>query len=257
MTTTQQLPLAWITGGASGIGLSTARALGRQGFKVAISGRSVEKVNTAVATLQADGLTAIGLPLDVGDGPAVEQAGAGLIAEHGPVSVLVAAAGTNVPQRYWRDLKAADFASVNATNLNGVVNTICAVLPGMREQGQGTVIVISSWAGWRFLPFTGAAYGATKQALAPVVESLNDQEGPNGIRATVVCPGEVATLFLRSRPSPPPEADIAQMLIPEDVADAIAYVVAAPGRVCINELVISPTVNRIYTGAPDLTGNRG
>jgi NAD(P)-dependent dehydrogenase (short-subunit alcohol dehydrogenase family) len=61
------------------------------------------------------------------------------------------------------------------------------------------VIVISSWAGWRFTSFTGAAYGASKMGLAPWRESLDDQEGRHGIRATLVCPGEVATPILRSR----------------------------------------------------------
>ena len=58
--------------------------------------------------------------------------------------------------------------------------------------------------------------------------------------------------ILRSRPSPPPDADMARMLKPEDVGDAIAYIVNAPAHVCINELVISPTWNRIYIGADDL-----
>ncbi len=252
----QKSKLAWITGGASGIGLSTARSLGRHGYRVVISGRSASKVEAACAALSAEGISAIALPLDVGDEGQVTRAGAELIAEHGPVGVLVAAAGRNVPNRYWRNMKAADFAAVSSTNLNGVVNVICAVLPGMREQGEGSVIVVSSWAGWRFAAFTGAAYGATKHGLSPIVESLNEQEGSHGIRATVVCPGEVATPILRSRPTPPSEEDIKLMLTPEDIADAIAYVVQAPGRVCINELVISPTVNRIYRGASDLRGSQ-
>lgn len=257
MSNTNRARLAWISGGASGIGLASAHALGKQGFRVAISGRNTAKLEAAVTELTAQGIAAIGLPLDVADEGAVAVTATTLIAEHGPVEVLVAAAGINVPNRFWRDLTATDFAKVTATNLNGVANMVCAVLPGMREAGIGTVVVVSSWAGWRFLPFTGAAYGATKQGLAPLVESLNDQEGPNGIRATVICPGEVATPILRTRPSPPPEADIATMLKPQDVASAVIYVAMAPRHVCINELVISPTANRIYTGADDLTGNRG
>ena len=112
--------------------------------------------------------------------------------------------------------------------------------------------MVSSWAGWRYLTFTGAAYGASKQGLAPLVESLNDQEGVHGIRASLVCPGEVATPILRTRPKPPPQEDMDRMLKPEDVGDAIRYVITAPPHVCLNEIVIAPTYNRIYTGAPDL-----
>jgi len=106
--------------------------------------------------------------------------------------------------------------------------------------------------GASILGFTGAAYGATKTGLAPLVESINDQEGRHGIRATLVCPGEVATPILRTRPVPPSEEEMARMLRPDDVADAIAYVVQAPAHVCLNEVVISPTWNRIYIGADDL-----
>lgn len=257
MSNKQGRPLAWITGGASGIGLRTAHQLAGKGYRIVISGRSAEKVASACNDLAAAGHEALALPLDVGDEPAVTSAAANLIAEHGTISVLVAAAGSNVPNRYWRNMSARDFGSVVTTNLNGVVNAISAVLPGMREQRQGTIVVISSWAGWQFTAFTGAAYGASKHALAPVVESINEQEGKHGIRATVLCPGEVATPILGTRPTPPSEAEMAQMLTPDDVAEAITYIVEAPRRVCINELVISPTVNRIYTGADDLKGSQG
>ncbi|MEZ5657924.1 MAG: SDR family NAD(P)-dependent oxidoreductase [Burkholderiaceae bacterium] len=253
---TSRSGLAWVTGGATGIGLAAARALGRAGYAVAISGRRQDKIDEALAQLQAEGVSASGIALDVADAQAVERAAQQLQDAHGAIDVLVASAGTNVPKRYWRDLKAEDFARVSRINLEGVANGVCAVLPGMRAAGTGTIIVVSSWAGWRYLTFTGAAYGATKMGLGPLVESINDQEGSHGIRATMVCPGEVATPILRARPSPPPEEDIARMLKPEDVGDAIAYIAKAPAHVCINELVISPTWNRIYLGAPDLVPAR-
>lgn len=248
--------LAWVTGGGSGIGLASAYALGELGYRVIVSGRTANKLNHAVKELKAAGVEAWAAVLDVSDDQAVEACGAKLIAEYGPVSALVASAGTNVPNRFWRDLTAADFTRVSAINLNGVASAVCAVLPGMRAQGSGSIVVISSWAGWRFSAFTGAAYSASKHGLSPLVESLNEQEGGNGIRATLICPGEVATPILKTRPKPPSDDDIAKMLTPQDLGDAVRYVVGAPARVCINELVISPSVNRIYTGADDLQASR-
>jgi len=248
--------LAWITGGATGIGFASARALGAAGFNVVISGRRAEELDKALATLAASGVTAQSKPLDVSDAAAVQAVADAILAEHGRIDALVLSAGTNIPNRAWKKLTPEAFARVSAINLNGVAYCVSAVLPAMRKAASGTIVVVSSWGGWRFLPFTGAAYGATKMGLAPLVESINYEECHHGIRASLVCPGEVATPILRSRPLPPPEEDIARMLQPEDVGSAIAYAVTAPPRVCINELVIAPSWNRIYLGADDLATKR-
>ena len=248
--------VAWITGGATGIGLAAAQALGAAGYKVVISGRRAEELAKAVKTLTASGVQAKARPLDVSDAGAVKSVAEAILADHGRIDALVLSAGTNVANRAWKNLTAESFSKVSAINLNGVAYCVAAALPAMRKAGAGTIVVVSSWAGWRFLPFTGAAYGASKMGLAPLVESINYEEGHLGIRATLVCPGEVATPILRSRPVPPPEADIARMLQPEDVGSAIAYAVTAPPRVCINELVIGPSWNRIYIGAEDLAARR-
>jgi NADP-dependent 3-hydroxy acid dehydrogenase YdfG len=250
--TTSDRPLAWITGGATGIGLESARRLARAGYRVAISGRRDSELAKAIETLAAEGADdAIAAPLDVSDADAVGRVAASL-ATSNRIEVLVCSAGINVPNRRWKDLDAAGFARVCRINLEGVASCIAAVLPGMRERSGGTVVVIGSWAGWRFTHFTGAAYGATKTGLTSIVESLNYEEGRHGVRASLVCPGEVATPILRSRPVPPSEEEIARMLLPEDVAAAVHYAVTAPTRVCINEIVVSPSWNRMYIGGEDL-----
>lgn len=252
MGNTNTKKVAWITGGGTGIGLATAQRLAGQGWHLAVSGRREAELKAACDAIAKAGGSAEAVPLDVSDAAAVTGAAEGILARNGRIDALVCSAGTNVPNRYWKDLTPEAFAKVSAINLNGVAFCVGAVLPAMRAAGGGSIVVVSSWAGWRYLPFTGAAYGATKQGLSPLVESINDQEGGNGIRATHVCPGEVATPILRSRPVPPPEEDIARMLKPEDVGDAIAYAVNAPAHVCLNEIVIGPTWNRIYRGAEDL-----
>jgi len=245
-------PVSWITGGASGIGLATARALGHAGHRVVISGRRQSELDRALDLLRAERIDARSIALDVGEASAVAEAARSIAGHEGRIDALVCSAGTNVPNRYWKTLDAEAFARVTQINLNGVAFCVTAVLGLMRQQGYGTIVVVSSWAGWRYTSFTGAAYGASKQALAPLVESINDQEGASGVRASLVCPGEVATPILRSRPVPPSEEDLQRMLRADDVGSAIAYAVQAPAHVCLNEIVISPTYNRIYTGAPDL-----
>ena len=252
MSATFEGQVAWVTGGGTGIGLEAARRLAREGAQVVLSGRREVELAAAVEAIAAEGGRAQAMPLDVSDAAAVSGAAQAILAGHGRIDLLVCSAGVNVPNRYWSALTPEAFAKVTTINLDGVAFCVMAVLPAMRAAGAGTIVVVSSWAGWRFLPFTGAAYGATKMGLAPLVESLNDQEGRHGVRATLVCPGEVATPILRNRPLPPPEEDIARMLKPEDVADAVVYAAGAPAHVCLNEIVISPRWNRIYLGADDL-----
>lgn len=245
-------PLAWITGGATGIGFETARLLAGKGYRIAISGRRAGELEAAATRLKEGNNAAIEtVPLDVADASAVAEAARG-ISRAGAPDVLVLSAGINLPRRHWRDLDADSFSRISRVNLEGVASCITAVLAGMRERGSGSIAVIGSWAGWRFTDFTGPAYSATKFALASVVESLNSQEGVNGIRATLVCPGEVATPILRNRPVPPSDEEIARMLKPEDVAAGVVYAVTAPDHVCINELVISPRWNRMYVGGEDI-----
>lgn len=244
--------VAWVTGGATGIGLESARALAAAGAVVVVSGRRQAELDAAVAALVAAGGRASAIALDVADASAVSAAAASIVSAHGGIDILVCSAGTNVRNRFWKDLTPEAFATVTAVNLDGVAFCVTAALPAMRAKGRGSIAIVSSWAGWRYLPFAGAAYCASKQAISPMVESLNDQEGPNGIRATMICPGEVATPILRTRPIPPSDEEMARMLKPEDVAQAIVYAVSAPAHVCLNEIVISPTWNRIYVGGEDL-----
>jgi NADP-dependent 3-hydroxy acid dehydrogenase YdfG len=244
--------LAWVTGGGTGIGRATAEWLARAGATVAISGRRADELERTADALRAQGLRVEPVRADVSDAASVADAHAALSGRHGPVSVLVCAAGTNVPNRSWGKLTPEGFAKVTQINLAGVANSVHAVLPGMRAAGGGTVVVVSSFAGWAYRDFPGVAYSASKAALDPLVQSLNDEEGRNGIRACHFCPGEVATPILKSRPVPPSEEEEARMLRPEDVADAIGFVVTAPAHVCLAEVVIAPTWNRFYIGGEDL-----
>ena len=251
-TAASSRPLAWVTGGATGIGFEAARLLAGKGYRIAISGRRIAELEAAAERLRAaDDAEIEAAPLDVADAEAVAEV-AGRISARGAPEVLVLAAGINLPKRHWRDLDAAAFAKISHVNLEGVAACITSVLPGMRERGSGSIAVIGSWAGWRFADFPGPAYSATKFALAPVCESLNCQEGVNGIRATLVCPGEVETPILRNRPIPPSDEEMARMLRPEDVAASVVHAVTAPAHVCINELVISPRWNRMYLGGEDI-----
>ena len=92
----------------------------------------------------------------------------------------------------------------------------------------------------------GTAYSASKHALNALCATINMEECSNYIRATAVCPGEVATDILYERPNPPSEEDRAKMLQSEDLGEVCAFLAQLPPHVCINDLLISPTWNRGY-----------
>jgi NAD(P)-dependent dehydrogenase (short-subunit alcohol dehydrogenase family) len=244
--------IAWITGGATGVGRQTAQRLARDGARVAISGRREAELHQAVEQLQADGYDAQAFALDVADAEAVAATADQIAGQMGPVDLLVCSAGLNVRQRYWQDLAAVDFAKVTRVNLEGVANCVVAVLSGMRARRRGTIVVVSSWAGRHYLPFAGAAYNASKQGLAGLVDSLNFENGRYGVRACAIEPGEIATPILLTRPVPPSAEEMARMLTADDVAEAIGWVVGLPPHVCIKEVLLSPTCNRIHVGGEDL-----
>ncbi len=244
--------IAWITGGGSGIGEAGAIALAEAGATVIVSGRDDTKLGGVVAKINAGGNKAEALALDITNRAEVARAGEALIARHGGIHILVNSAGVNLPNRRWKNLTADSFDRIVATNLNGTFYAIEAVLPKMREQRDGCIINVASWAGRFHAYLTGPAYNASKFAVVELTMALNDDEGPNGIRACALCPGEVATPLVAKRPIPPPPEDVARMLKPEDLGRAIRFIAEMPPHVTINELVISPAYNRIMVGGPDI-----
>ncbi|MGL3200094.1 MULTISPECIES: SDR family NAD(P)-dependent oxidoreductase [Curtobacterium] len=233
----------WITGGGSGMGAAVAERAARDGWTVVLSGRRSDRLDTVAENVRAAGGSADVMPLDTADVEAVAAARDTLLARHGRLDGLVLAAGLNAPERRWDDQSMADFRAIVDTNLTGVVAVVDAALPSLRAAG-GTVVVVSSYAGWSFQPGAGVAYSASKTALASVVRTLNQQGAEHGVRATHLCPGDVATDFLDRRPVVPDAAARAVMLQPEDVARAVSFVLEAPSHVRVDELVISPVAQR-------------
>jgi len=241
--------VAWITGGGSGIGLAGALELAQAGAHVVISGRTVRTNEAALAEIQRQG-SAEAILLDVSDKKAVAATAADIERRHGRIDILVNSAGTNIGggKRNLATMTLEGWDEVVAANLSGLFYCCHAVIPGMRARRDGLIINVSSWAGRYASQLTGPAYNATKRAVIAVTESINIEECRNGIRATSILPGEVATPIMEKRPVPPSPEERARMAQPEDLGAAILFVARLPARTCVNELIISPTWNRFYTG---------
>jgi NADP-dependent 3-hydroxy acid dehydrogenase YdfG len=236
-----------VTGGGSGIGQATATALARAGAAVAVVGRRPEPLDEVVTGLTEEGLTAVALPGDVTDPAVAEELVAGLLERWGRVDVLVNSAGTNVPRRDLASLSVTDWNAILQSNLTGTFLVTHAVLPAMRKQRSGTVVNVSSIAGYRAMELTGPAYNAAKAGVNAFTESINLADRRHGIRACAICPGEVATPFLAMRPHPPSAEARATMLQPEDVAAAALFVATLPQRVNVELLTMYPIEQRDWS----------
>ena len=247
--------VAWVTGGGSGIGLSGAIELAKAGCRVVVSGRDAAKLEVAVASAEARGAprgSIAAAPLDVADAAAVARVATAIQDRYDRVDILVNSAGVNYAKRFWNDTDSATFDGVVAINLNGAAACTLAVLKGMQQRRQGTVINVASFAGWYLGYLTGPAYTASKAAMIALSHSFNIEECVNGLRATALCPGEAATPILKNRPVEPSAEEKARMLQEDDLGRTIRFIAEMPAHVCINELVITPVWNRLYVGGDDL-----
>ena len=238
--------VAWITGAGSGIGLAGAQALAQAGVLVVLSGRRAEMLTAAADQINAAGGQAEVAVLDVADAAAVQVVAAGILVRHGRIDILLNSAGLNTPNRFWKNQTVDGWRTVIGANLDGTFHTVFAVLPAMRAQQGGLVINVSSWAGVHHPKLTGAAYNGSKHAVTALTETINMEECSNGIRACAICPAEVATPIMDRRPVPPSALDRSRMLQPEDLGATIRFIAELPAHACINQLIISPTWNRMY-----------
>jgi NADP-dependent 3-hydroxy acid dehydrogenase YdfG len=242
--------VAWVTGGGSGIGEAGAESLAADGWSVVVSGRRKEALDAVVANISKAGGTAEAIALDVSKAADVNKSAAQILARHGRIDLLVNSAGINVPKRSWADMELEGWDRLVEINLNGVLYCMRAVLPAMRAQQDGCIINVASWAGRHVSKMPGPAYTTTKHAVLALTHSFNMDECANGLRACCLSPGEVATPILKLRPVVPSAEEQARMLQPEDLGRTIAFVASMPPRVCMNEILISPTWNRGFLQTP-------
>lgn len=233
--------VAIVTGAGSGMGRAIARMLGGLGFKVALVGRRAAMIEETATGLSGEYLVQVA---DLSDPEQCNAMVAAVVERWGRIDVLVNNAGVNRKRRAYADTEREDWDAVLRTNLDGVFFCTRAALATMRAEGGGQVINISSGAGRRPSPISGVAYSAAKHGVHVLTFMLNDEEWRNGIRATVIAPGEVATPIMEQRPEVPPRETWKDMLQPEDIAEAVRYVVTLPKRVLVDELSIRPSVRR-------------
>ncbi len=240
--------VAWITGAGTGIGEAGAVKLAEAGCKIVLSGRRPEPLESVRQQVEAAGAEVMVEALDVSNNDDVVAVVGRIQERFGRINIGVFSAGINVKDRNWPVVTPELWDQVIGIDLDGAFYCCSAVLPIMREQGGGLIINISSMAAKGVSPLTGPAYTAAKHAMNAMTASLLVEERNNGIRATAICPGEVATPILDNRPVPVSAEDQARILQSEDLGELILFVAQQPPSVTLNEVLITPTYNRFAAG---------
>jgi NADP-dependent 3-hydroxy acid dehydrogenase YdfG len=239
--------VAWVHGAYGAVGQAIAQELVRGGAHVVLSGRNPEAL--AEATRQSgDARQAEALALDITQPHEVQAAADQIEARLGHIDILVNSAGVNPSRRHFRDLSIEDWKNTVDVNLSGMFYTCQASLRGMRQRKDGVIINISSWTGRFAAYFSGPAYASTKRATLALTEAINLEDCIHGIRATSIAPAGIDTPLLNKRAKPPTPEVRAALLKPQDIAEMTRYIAGLPPHVCLNEILMSPTLNSNYLG---------
>ncbi|HCU73316.1 MAG: hypothetical protein CL790_01420 [Chloroflexi bacterium] len=238
MTHTHRGQRAAVYGASSGMGRETALALARAGADVAVLARDFDALTVVAAEIKTMGRRAVPIAVDVKDSKAARDSVSNIVDVLRGIDILVYATGWNIPKRALEVLSASDWELMQRTNLWGLYDVTQAALPTLRECS-ARLVVISS-AAVQIPDVSGVAYQSTKHAEAGFVHGLMREEAEHGIRATVLFPGLTETPMLGRRPSPTPQAIVAQALQPVDVADTVVFVTSLPSRAYVPELMLLP-----------------
>lgn len=181
--------LIWITGASSGIGAALAHELASRGARLILSARRGERLQEVAGRLEGSEHRL--MPLDVADHEAVRSVAERVVSVNGPPTMAVFNAG--IGQRSLaRDTNLAVDRRLMDTNYFGTIALAKALLPGMRQAGEGRFVVVSSLVGRIGSPLR-SGYAASKHALHGFFESLRAEEHDSGLRVTLVCPGFIRT----------------------------------------------------------------
>lgn len=234
-------PLIIITGASSGIGEAAARLFSNAGHPLLLLARRLERMQ------------ALALPdclcraVDVSDREAFVAAVKEAEALYGPADALINNAGVMLlGQMHEQD--PSQWEQMLDVNVKGLLNGIHALVGGMIERRQGTIINVSSVAGRKTFP-NHVAYVGTKFAVHGISENLREEVAAHNVRVVTIAPGAVETELLGHTTDEGIKEGYqawkaemgGQVLSAEDVAAAIAYAYQQPQHVCIREIVLAAT----------------
>lgn len=242
---------ALITGASSGIGKAVAAIMAANDWHVFLAARRRDRLEACVEDLrQRYAAEAAARATDVTQAHEVRTLVAAAIERLGHLDVVVNAAGHGQGWGAIDQAPAALWQNLIETNLLGSLLVIASCLPHMRQRDRGHIVNVGSIFA-RTTTTQWGAYAATKHGLRAFTQTLRQELAGTNIRVSLVHPGSVATEFSAvAAQRAPHTARLADWpyrpLLPEDVAEAIWWIVTRPAWVDVSELVIQPTAERQF-----------
>ena len=233
---------ALVTGASSGIGRATALALAAEGVRLALTGRSRERLEEAATEIRNRfGADTLVLPADLTRPAEIASVVAATREAFGHLDILFANAGLYIPGDV-ADGDADAWDELLTVNVNSVFRLVRAVLPEMISAQSGDIVVTSSVSGHQAIQWE-PIYSASKHAVQSFVHGLRRQVAPHNVRVGAVAPGMVLNpLWGYTDPAAiDADADARKGLRSEDVADAVVFMLTRPANATVRDLVILPS----------------
>lgn len=264
MTTHQRFRLddthALVTGASRGIGRAIAEALAEAGADVAITARDTAALDDVAKHITTQGRHTLALTCDVTDTAQIASCVAEALARFGRLDLLVNAAGVIPSFGPFLDLPEEDWSTILETNFLSALRFCRLVGPHMLEHGSGSVINISSVAGFRGVPAL-SHYAATKAALISLTRSLAAEWAQAGVRVNAICPGWTKTAMTAQVSGNPELANILAQAVPaqrwgevDDVTGAALYLASDTSRFITGQTLTVDGGLTAYEGGPGMLG---
>jgi NADP-dependent 3-hydroxy acid dehydrogenase YdfG len=230
---------AFVTGASSGLGQCIAERLAAEGMNVGILGRDPKRLEAVAARCRTFGVKVHAVPGDLADAQYIAKAYESVTSALGPIDVVVNNAAISQTQR----LRVGDvpldlWDEMQQTNVRGTFVLCNIAVTDMKKRGRGAIVNIGSTAAHVVLPGVGP-YAASKFAVRALTDAIAQECDGTGVRVCLVSSGPINTPFWDRRPSPPPmERDA--MVQPDDVFDAILWLITRPKNVRCDEILLRP-----------------
>jgi NADP-dependent 3-hydroxy acid dehydrogenase YdfG len=209
--------VALVTGASGGIGASVARKLHDGGASVGLLSRRGEDLGLE---------RGLGVPCDVRDRAAVEEATEAVVERFGRLDIAVANAGVGAYGPFL-ELEPEQVEAMIDVNLKGTLYTAAATLPHLIDSGEGDFLSLASVAGVRAFPGE-TVYNASKFGQLGFTRALDHELREQGVRSTNICPGGVHTDFAIGSGREEGDPELEDMLTPDDVAEVVLFAVTRP-----------------------------